>query len=254
VGVPAGAHAAYTSVPFDDVAALERAADAAGGDLAAVVLEPFVEREPSKGWLEAARALCDRAGAVLIFDEIKTGFRVREGGWQEYAGVEPDLATFGKAMAGGFPLAAVVGRAAVMEAARETWISSTLASEATALAAALAVLDRYEESDVPATLWQVGGEIMDAVRQSVASSGIAGASVEGIAPMWFLRFDDAARQDRWLALARRQGVLFKRGAYNFAALAHDERAVRAIESAASTAFVELQEIEEEEARDGGAAR
>ena len=94
---------------------------------------------------------------------------------------------------------------------------------------------------------------MGAVAQSVAASGIAGVSVEGIAPMWLLRFDDASRQDRWLALARRHGVLFKRGAYNFAAVAHDEEAVLAIETAASTAFVELQEQEEEEER-GGAAR
>jgi glutamate-1-semialdehyde aminotransferase len=245
VGVPAGAHADFAPVPFDDIAALERAAAEVGSDLAAIILEPFVERAPSQGWLAGARALCDRTGAVLIFDEIKTGFRVRTGGWQEYAGVEPDLATFGKALANGFPMAAVVGRAAIMEAARDTWISSTLAGESTALAAAMAVLDRHEEEDVCARLWSIGESTLAVVRAAVAASGAGGVSVDGIAPMWMFRFDDATRQDRFLRLARQHGVLFKRGAYNFAALPHDEEAIATIERAASSALVELVEAERE---------
>ncbi len=128
-GIPAGAHADFVEVPFDDVAALERAVAAAGRGLAAIVLEPVVHRLPSPEWCVVARRLCDDAGAVLVFDEMKTGFRLAPGGYQEYAEVEPDLAVFGKAMANGFPIAAVVGRAAIMEAATHTWISSTLAGE-----------------------------------------------------------------------------------------------------------------------------
>lgn len=242
-GIPAGAHAAFTSIPFDDLAALERAAAAAGSRLAAILLEPVVERLPSAEWIAAARALCDRTGAILIFDEIKTGFRLRPGGYQEYAGVEPDLATFGKAMANGFPLAAVVGRAEVMGAARETWISSTLASEGAALAAANAVLDWHERADVCDALWQTGTEMMDGVRRAIAASGIRGVTVDGIAPMWLMRFDEPARQSRFLALALAEGVLFKRGAYNFASLAHGEEAVAHIEQAASSALVALREEE-----------
>ncbi|HET9012707.1 MAG TPA: aminotransferase class III-fold pyridoxal phosphate-dependent enzyme [Gemmatimonadaceae bacterium] len=245
-GVPTGAHGDFSPVPFDDLLALERAASAAGGDLAAVILEPFVERPPSEGWLAGARAICERTGAVLIFDEMKTGFRVRTGGWQEYAAVEPDLAVFGKALANGYPLAAVVGRAAIMEAAGRTWISSTLAGETTALAAAMAVLDRHDEEDVCAALWSIGESTLDVVRAAVSASGVRGVSVEGIAPMWMFRFDDPTRQDRFLRLARNHGALFKRGAYNYAALAHDEEAIAAIERAASSAFVELVEQE----RDG----
>ncbi|HET7457660.1 MAG TPA: aminotransferase class III-fold pyridoxal phosphate-dependent enzyme, partial [Gemmatimonadaceae bacterium] len=231
----------FTPVPFDDVKALHAAVTAAGGDLAAIILEPFVEREPSTEWLAAARTLCDDSGAVLIFDELKTGFRVRTGGWQEYSGVEPDLATFGKAMANGYPLAAVVGRAAVMEAATSTWISSTLASEGTALAAALAVLEWHERTDVAESLWATGREMRTAVEHAVAASGIAGVTVEGIAPMWFLRFARPERQDEFVRRALRHGVLFKRGAYNFASLAHDDAAIQAIERAASSAFVEMVE-------------
>ena len=98
-GVPRAVRAATRRGPFDDVAALERAVEEAGSDLAAIVLEPVVERLPSPEWLAAARRLCDASGAVLVFDEMKTGFRLRPGGYQEYGKLEPDLATFGKAMA-----------------------------------------------------------------------------------------------------------------------------------------------------------
>jgi len=100
-GVPAGVRSDYRAVPFDDVAALEQAAADAGSGLAAIVIEPVVERLPSEEWIARARALCDASGAVLIFDEMKTGFRLRTGGYQEYSRVTPDLAAFGKAMANG---------------------------------------------------------------------------------------------------------------------------------------------------------
>ena len=240
-GVPAGAHADFQAIPFDDVGALEEAAAEAGDALAAIVLEPVVERLPSDEWLAAARRLCDERGAVLIFDEMKTGFRIRRGGFQEYSGVMPDLAVFGKAIANGYPLSAIVGRAHVMEAARATWISSTLASETVALAAASAVLDRHDAMDVCGALWRTGDAICQAVTRAVHTSGAAGVCVDGIAPMWFLRFDDEALRARFLELALEEGVLFKRGAYNFASLAHDERAIARIEDAAAAALARASE-------------
>ena len=240
-GVPPGVQSAFSRVDFDDVPALEAACNRMKGDLAAVVIEPVVERLPSREWLDAARRICDDSGAVLVFDEIKTGFRLRPGGYQEYSGVHPDLATFGKAMSNGFPISAVLGRADVMEAATRTWISSTLASETTALAAVAEVIAWHERSEVCDTLWRIGEEMMGAVSRAVAAVGLPGISVEGIAPMWFLRFDDPALESRFLELAVDEGVLFKRGAYNFASLAHDEETIVAIEEAASTAFVHLVE-------------
>jgi glutamate-1-semialdehyde 2,1-aminomutase len=242
-GVPAGTKRDVTRVPFDDVAALERAVAAAGTGLAAIVLEPVVEREPSAEWLARARALCDSTGAALIFDEVKTGFRVAPGGYQEVCGVTPDLAAFGKAMANGYPLAAVVGAAPLMESARRTWISSTLASEATALAAALAVLDWHEAADIPATLAETGREMRAAVDRAIDASGLHGVQTVGVDTMWLLRWDDPIRESRFLLHAVREGVLFKRGAYNFAAVAHDEEALREIEAAASAALVALGEEE-----------
>ena len=240
-GIPGGARADVLRVPFDDVAALERACQQAGADLAAILLEPVVEKLPSPEWLAAARKLCDAQGAVLVFDEMKTGFRLRPGGYQEYGSFEPDLAAFGKAMANGFPIAAVVGRAAVMEAAANTWISSTLAGEATALAAIAGVLEWHDKTDVCDTLWKTGEEMMGAVNRAISASGAEGVSVEGIAPMWFLRFDTPERESRFLELALEQDVLFKRGAYNYPAIAHEEQTLIDIEHAASSAFVQLVE-------------
>lgn len=243
-GVLGAVKAATQHVPFDDVAALERAVGEAGNGLAAVIIEPVVERTPSEAWLRRARELCDASGAVLVFDEIKTGFRVAPGGYQEVCGITPDLATYGKALANGFPLSAVVGHAAVMDAVRNTWISSTLASEATALAAALAVLDWHEEADVCATLAETGREIRAAFDRAIEASGVDGVTTDGIDPMFLLRWDDAVREARFLAECANAGVIVKRGAYNFAAIAHDEEAIREIEAAASSALVALGDREQ----------
>lgn len=242
-GVPAGTRQHFRAIPFDDVAALERAAADAGDSLAAIVLEPVVERLPSKAWIERARQLCDQSGAVLIFDEIKTGFRLATGGYQQYAEITPDLAAFGKAMANGYPIAAVCGHAALMEASEKTWISSTLASETGALAAAGAVLAWHDQLDICQSLWSIGADMRQAVSDALVASGVRGVTIEGIDPMWFLRFADPAVESAFLVAAAHNGVLFKRGAYNFAAIAHDDDAIREIESGASAAFVALRERE-----------
>ncbi|MEO6528439.1 MAG: aminotransferase class III-fold pyridoxal phosphate-dependent enzyme [Gemmatimonadaceae bacterium] len=243
MGVPRAIRAETQRVPFDDLDALEQAVSDAGPRLAAIVIEPVVERLPASAWLSRARELCDGSGAVLVFDEIKTGFRVAPGGYQETCGITPDLATFGKAMANGFPLAAVVGHAAIMDAARRTWISSTLASESTALAAALAVLDWHEEADICATLADTGRELRASLDRAIAASGIRGVTTAGVDTMMLLRWDDPTRESRFLQEGARAGVLFKRGAYNFAAVAHDDAALQEIEAAASGAFVALAESE-----------
>jgi glutamate-1-semialdehyde 2,1-aminomutase len=244
-GVPAAVSRDYRPVPFDDIAALERAVAGAGAgsSLAAIVLEPVIERLPSEQWISRARELCDEHGAVLVFDEIKTGFRLATGGYQQYSGITPDMATFGKAMANGFPLSAVCGRADLMECARDTWISSTLASEATALAAAAAVLDWHRSVDVCDKLASIGKDMRGVVGAALSASGVAGVTLEGIDPMWSLRFDSPELESRFLAAAARHGALFKRGPYNFACLAHDDDAMRIIEAAASNAFVEIQHEE-----------
>jgi glutamate-1-semialdehyde 2,1-aminomutase len=243
-GIPSGASADFVAVPFDDVASLARAARAAGSALAAIVIEPVINALPSPEWCATARRLCTELGAVFILDELKTGFRLAPGGYSAHAQVEPDLAVYGKAMANGFPLAAVVGRADVMDAARHTWISTTLAGEGVGLAAAAAVLDIHAEVDVCESLWRIGAQMRASVEAAVQASALPGIRVTGIDPMWSIEFDDATRQRRFLEEAVLAGVLFKRGAYNYPCLAHDDDAILLeVERVASSALVAVAEEE-----------
>ena len=213
-GVPPATSALWTAVPFDDVAALE-AAVARGGPPAAILLEPVVERAPSPAWLAAARRLAGER-TVLVFDEIKTGFRLGPGGAAARWGVAPDLAVLGKALANGFPLAAVVGRSDLMARVRDTWISSTLATEFVSLAAARAVLDAWAHNDVARHIGQIGRAMQDGLARLAAP----GVEVCGLPEMWFLRFADPEAERRFLLGCVGKGVLLKRGAYNFPCLSH----------------------------------
>lgn len=240
-GVPDAVRGAYARIPFDDIAALEAAVAEAGADLAAIMLEPVVERLPTPEWIARARELATSSGAALVFDEMKTGFRIATGGYQEYSGVTPDLAAFGKALANGYPLAAVCGHADLMDCARKTWISSTLAGETVALAAARAVLQLHAEHDVCAELARIGGEMRTAVSDAVRASRVEGISLAGIDPMWFFTFESPELETRFLTMAAANGVLFKRGPYNFAALSHDAETIHDIEARTSNVLVTMRD-------------
>lgn len=239
-GVPAAARRLVTWVPFNDGAALQQAMHDAveqGRAPAAIVIEPLVHDMASREWLKLARELATQYGALLIFDEVKTAFRVRTAGVQSLHGVVPDLTTLGKALANGFPLSAVLGPRAVMDAARQTWISSTAASETTGLAAARAVIARHVAQDVCAGMAQAGRTMRDivstALQRAIArwqddrSMPQPAPSLSALGPdvMWRLESRDPEVLDVVVAAAADCGVLLKRGAYQFGALAHDEEAL-----------------------------
>ena len=129
LGVPVGTRALYAELPFNDAERTRERIRRAGDTLAAVVFEPVVLAPPDLEWLAVLREETTRAGALLIADEIKTVGRLAPGGGCERFGIRPDLVVMAKAIANGFPLAAVGGRAEVMRAVTRTWISSTLATE-----------------------------------------------------------------------------------------------------------------------------
>ena len=135
-GVPRSTRALYGELPFNDAARARELIRAAGDSLAAVVFEPIIVREPDPEWLQVLREETQRIGALMIVDEIKTICRLAVGGACERYRIRPDLVVMGKALANGFPLAAVGGRAVVMAGVSRTWISSTLATEFVSLAAA----------------------------------------------------------------------------------------------------------------------
>jgi glutamate-1-semialdehyde 2,1-aminomutase len=229
-GIPAAVRALFAELPFNDVTAAREMIRERGRQLAAVVVEPVVVAEPTREWLDALRTETQKVGAVLIFDEIKTGFRLAIGGAGERYGVRPDLAVYGKALANGFPLAAVGGRADLMAAATRTWISSTLATEGVALAAARATLEVFERSAVCDHLHRVGTRLLHGLHRLQRKYPDAIAGVAGMAEMCFLHYATEEISRAVAVGCAKEGVLFKRTAYNFVSLAHDEGAVdRALE-------------------------
>lgn len=222
-GVPSVVAELTTAVPFNDPGALEAAVERA--PTAAIVLEPVVEALPSPAWLERARALASRAGAVLVFDEIKTAFRLARGGVAERYGIVPDLMILGKAMGNGFPIAAVGGRRDVMDGAAKTWISSTLATEYVSLAACRAVLEIYQDRDVPRHLERVGTMLFDGMRRLARAHTSVIADVRGIPQMSFFTWKTEEHGARVAREMAERGVLFKRNAYNFVSWAHTEELV-----------------------------
>lgn len=226
-GVPAGIRSLFAELPFNDVTAAREKIRERGRRLAAVVVEPLVVTEPTREWLQALRAETDRVGAVLIFDEIKTGFRLAIGGAVERYELEatPDLVVFGKAMANGFPLAAVGGRADLMAAANRTWISSTLATEGVALAAAKATLGVFEREDVCGHLRRVGTRLLHGLHELQRRHPGKITGVAGVPEMCFLHYASEDLSRAVALAAAKRGLLFKRTAYNFVSLAHDEAIV-----------------------------
>ena len=141
---------------FNDIDSLKDLISDYHGKVAAVILEPMNSVWPEKGFLESVKKLTSDEGALLIFDETITGFRFSRGGAQELFGVIPDLSTFGKGMANGFPLSAVVGRRDVMMEMEEIFFSGTFGGELLSLAASKVVLEKHQNQDLCADLGKLG--------------------------------------------------------------------------------------------------
>jgi glutamate-1-semialdehyde 2,1-aminomutase len=180
-GIPRGALASVLVAPFNDLEATERIAEAHAGDLAAIIVEPLQRAiRPRPGFLAGLRALAHRHGALLIFDEVVTGFRLAYGGAQEHYGVVPDVAVYGKALTAGFALAAIAGRADVMATAdparkgtlEYACLSGTLSGNALACAAGLAALGELRRPGVYARLHGLGERLRRGIEARAAALGI----------------------------------------------------------------------------------
>jgi glutamate-1-semialdehyde 2,1-aminomutase/spore coat polysaccharide biosynthesis protein SpsF len=175
LGVPASVSALSHLVPYGDVAAVDALLAKYPRQFAALIVEPAGAVAPPAGYLQELQKLLHRDGALLIFDEIVTGFRWSLGGAQAYYGVTPDLACFGKAMGNGMPISAVVGRADLMCLMQDIFYSGTFGGEALSLVAAIATIDKIERESVTEQLWRIGGELK---RQ--ASARIAAAKLDAV--------------------------------------------------------------------------
>jgi glutamate-1-semialdehyde 2,1-aminomutase len=225
--------------------------------IAAVVMEPTRSVDPEPGFLEGARQLCDDSGAVLVFDEVTTGFRFHYGGVHLKYGVDPDLAVYAKALGNGYPISAVVGREPVMSAVHQTFISSTSWTEGVGSSAALATLRKMREIDVPWRVEKIGLQFREGLRETANRLGVS-ITIAGHPALSTLKFDypeSDALMTLFTVRMLARGFLAAGGFYP--TLAHRDNHVARFLKAVEKVFSELVEaIEKGDAaeRIGGPAK
>jgi glutamate-1-semialdehyde 2,1-aminomutase len=246
-GVPTGVTADTIVAPYNDIAATASAVEHYGEGLACVLVEPVAGNmgvvPPEPGFLEALRSLCDASGALLVFDEVITGFRVARGGAQERFGVRADLTILGKIVGGGLPLAAFGGRAEVMALlapSGDVYQAGTLSGNPLATAAGLAVLRRLRDDSVYDELERLGARLEDGLDEFGRVQRVGAMLTLFMHQEPVRNYDDARSAD-----TKRYGALFRhlleRGIYvapsqfeaMFISLAHtDEDVDRTVEAVA----------------------
>ncbi len=188
-GIPRGIQEYVISLPFNDFEAVERTVKAHWGEIAAIFVEPMLGNAagilPREGFLEHLRRLCDEYGIVLIFDEVKTGFRIANGGAQEYFGVRADLVTYAKALGNGFPIAAIAGKEDVMMTIEPGAMAhgGTYSGNLVGVAAADATLEILEREPVIETIFARGRALMDGIHEILTEQDIPHV-VTGLPPMF----------------------------------------------------------------------
>jgi glutamate-1-semialdehyde 2,1-aminomutase len=245
-GVPAALAALTLTLPFNDPVALEEVFAAQGDKIAAVIVEPVPANAglylPEPGYLEQMRALCSRHGALLIFDEVMTGFRLARGGYQERCGIRPDLSAFGKVIGGGLPVGAFGGRAEVMDRLAPdgpVYQAGTLSGNPLAMAAGLAQLGELERLDGWGRLEAIGSRFEASTRATLKQLGLPW-TFHRIGSMFCLYFcegpvrnladakrSDTARFARFFHACLDRGVYFAPSQFEagFLSLAHDDAAI-----------------------------
>jgi glutamate-1-semialdehyde 2,1-aminomutase len=188
-GIPKALNQYVINLPFNDIERIEETIHARWHDLAAIFIEPIMGNAagimPKPGFLEKIRELCDKYGIVMVFDEVKTGFRIANGGAQEFFGIKADMVTYAKAMGNGFPIAAIAGKEDVMMVVEPgaTAHGGTYTANTVATAAADATLQILESEPVIETINKRGKTLMTGIDEILTEAGIPHA-VTGVPPMF----------------------------------------------------------------------
>lgn len=212
LGVPSVVANLTKTFQFNDINSLASIFAEYPGQVAAVIMEPFGTIRPEHNFLEDVKKLVHREGALLIFDEVITGFRLSIGGAQEYFGVHPDLACFGKAMGNGYPISAIVGRHDVMEIFDQIFFSFTYGGELVSLAAAKATIDVLRDKNTLSHIWGQGRKIQDGFNVLADSFGL-GDQIKcvGLPPHTVIAFDCGNQVDELILKSLLQQEVIKRG-------------------------------------------
>lgn len=211
-GVPKVTSSLTHGFSYNDIASLEKLFVAHPDEFAAVILEPMNVAYPRSNFLEDVARLTRQHGALLVFDETITGFRYANGGAQEYFGVTPDLATFGKGLANGYPVSAVAGRRDLMKLMEEIFFSFTFGGETLSLAASAATLDKLLRENVCAVVAAKGQTLIAGINERIARHAVGDfVSVDGH-PTWsFLLLKDMPGVSQWEIKTLLLQELFARG-------------------------------------------
>lgn len=193
-GIPSKFYEDVFEFQYNKLDQLEELMAAHGDETAAIIMTPFGHPNhqkmqiPAPGFLEGVRELADRYGAVLIYDEIRTCFRLSMGGAQKLYGVTPDLTVLGKALANGYPISVVTGkRDVMMAAAHKLFISSTFFPNSEGFVAALKTIEILERDNVLANIWEKGERFTKKI-QALIDTHDVGAELTGVAPMFYITF------------------------------------------------------------------
>jgi glutamate-1-semialdehyde 2,1-aminomutase len=167
LGVPESTKQLTKMFKYNDISSLESLVEEYRGKIAAIIMEPMNVEYPKKGYLQNVKDIAKKEGIVLIFDETITGCRFSKGGAQEYFGVTPDLATFGKGLANGFPLSAVVGKEEIMNMMEHIFFSGTFSGETASLAAAKVALSKVDSLNIPDDMFKKGSYLLAELNQLI---------------------------------------------------------------------------------------
>lgn len=231
-GIPPESFALTATFDHGDADSLRRVFAAHPGEVACVLIMPFMEGTTTAAHLAELRAITHENGAVFVFDEMRSGFRMALGGAQEYFGVQADLATFSKAMANGHAVSALCGRRDIMSGLALTRISSTFYAGPVEMAAAMATIGVLRDTDALRRVWRLGDMLQQGLRRILADCGVAG-EVVGYPPMPFVRFTDGDRRcrervrNRFYVAAVAGGVLLHPEHQWFVSAAHTDEDIEA---------------------------
>jgi glutamate-1-semialdehyde 2,1-aminomutase/spore coat polysaccharide biosynthesis protein SpsF len=209
-GVPDEVKELISTFDYNKIETLESLFAKFPGEIAAVIMEPVSLELPKEGFLEKVKELAKKYSAVLIFDEIITGFRFALGGVQELYGVIPDLATMGKAIANGMPLNLVCGKAELMKECDKIFFSSTFAGETLSLAAAFTTITEMRKEKVIPYIWKQGEKLLKSVNEHMKKLDL-NAELTGFGPRQFIKFNDPLGQPSLLLKAIYWQECIKRG-------------------------------------------
>lgn len=245
-GVPVADVTNILTFTYNDLSSLEKVFNDNKGEIACVIMQPFEASKelPDKGFLEGVREITHKNDAVLIFDEIRTGFRVAMGGAEQYYNVFPDMACFSKAMANGYPISVVLGKEEIMLPSQKTRISATFFPNTFPMVAALATIKELEDKKGIEFMWAQGTRLVDGFKQLINDYGIEAKMVGmPVIPMLKFNYEDEEKNEKYKNIffseVIERGVFLHPSHHWFLSLAHLDKDIDDTLNAAEAGFAKL---------------